>query len=85
MTATAENLTQVQIYRGSETVVISLDSTEYGFEVSATSFYRTSHGARVGGSFERFFSKLEDARKYANGYYAHMIKKGYARVQPRKR
>lgn len=79
MTATAAR-TQVQMARGFSTIVINLDEVAGGFEVSAARFYRTHQGARVGGTTTKTFTNRDKARAYANGYVAHMAKKGWTRV-----
>ena len=54
--------------------------TASNFSVSGSSFYRTAHGARVGDNAQRVYSDRDEARAYVNGWFAHLLAKGWTRV-----
>lgn len=76
---------EVQVFQGYSTILLQLWDLGNGtWEVSATRFYRTYHGARVEGSHTWTFQDLEAARTKANGYYFWLRERGWKPV-PKKR
>lgn len=87
MTATTktETITTVTLLKGFDSTTIDLNAltNDIGtyYEVTGVGLYHQSRGrAQVGGTHRRCFNELDDARKYANGWFADLISKGYKRT-----
>lgn len=80
MSQTADRIAAVQLRQGFESIHLTIDATDTGYEVSGCSIYNTRQGGRVGGVATRSFTTETAARDYANGWFSRLRGKGYTRV-----
>lgn len=70
----------VNLRNGFDQISIRLQEFDGAFYVMGASFYGTRQGARVNGTRERKFRRLEEAREYANDWYSKLVKSGWEKV-----
>lgn len=76
-TTDTERIKKVSLRQGFGEFIITLDRVGDRYVVEACRLYRVRQGAQVEGVKEWKFADLDEARKYANGYYFAMRKRGW--------